>query len=127
MDTPRAAVRERLELEIASILRDCPAPHMEVPCGQLMDKMSNNPAEPEPVVLVEQGSEMVMREPFGRWLLAQKDRGDWIDNLATAARADRGFPRDATPDQVRGRLQLLGADGDAFEQVDDAERCWLSC
>jgi hypothetical protein len=31
-------------------------------------------------------------EPFGRWLIAQNDRGDWIDNLAAAARADRAKP-----------------------------------
>jgi hypothetical protein len=56
--------------------------------------------------------------------LAQHDRGDWIDQLATAARADRGFPKRGSPEQVRARLQLHGADGDTFEQLEDAERCW---
>ncbi|PZU10282.1 YozE family protein [Sphingomonas sp.] len=65
-------------------------------------------------------------ETFSRWLLAQRDREDWIDALATAARADRSFPRDASPDQVRAHLIRLGADGEALEQLDDAERCWMS-
>jgi len=67
---------------------------------------------------------LALAEPFGAWLLAQRDRGDWIDSLAKAARADRGFPKRGGPDEVRARLQLHGADGDTFEQLDDAERCW---
>lgn len=70
--------------------------------------------------------EQAGREPFGRWLLSQHKRGDWIDALAAAARADAGFPKTGTADAVRARLHALGADGDAFEQVDDAERAWLS-
>ena len=65
-------------------------------------------------------------EPFGRWLLAQRDRGDWIDDLAAAARQDNGFPRNGTPDDVRRRLTGFGAPGDMFEALDDAERCWES-
>lgn len=65
-------------------------------------------------------------EPFGTWLLQQRDRGDWIDDLALAARADRAFPRSGTPDEVRKRLADMGAEGDMFERVDDAERHWLS-
>ncbi|QXT37705.1 hypothetical protein KV697_05875 [Sphingomonas sanguinis] len=66
------------------------------------------------------------QEPFGAWLMAQKDRGDWIDPIAAAARADRGFPRTGTPDQVRQRLRDMGADGDAFAALDDAELDWMS-
>ncbi|MGO1303316.1 MAG: hypothetical protein ACTMKV_00870 [Sphingomonas parapaucimobilis] len=66
------------------------------------------------------------REPFGAWLLAQRDRGDWIDPVATAARADRGFPRHGTPDQVRERLRAMGADGDTFAALDDAEIDWMA-
>ncbi len=66
------------------------------------------------------------REPFGQWLLAQRDRGNWIDGLVDAARRDPAFPKRGDPDQVRDHLQARGADADAFEQVDDAERCWLS-
>ncbi|WP_241557387.1 hypothetical protein [Croceibacterium ferulae] len=76
---------------------------------------------------VEQEQELQLREPFGTWLLSQVDRGDWIDGLAAAARADRGFPRRGDVDQVRKRMQELGADPDAFEALDDAELDWLSC
>lgn len=70
--------------------------------------------------------EQAVVEPFGQWLVAQQDRGDWIDGLAAAARGDRAFPRRATPDQVREHLSARGADADLFEQIDDAERCWRS-
>ena len=66
------------------------------------------------------------KEPFGAWLMAQKDRGDWIDPIAAAARADRGFPRNDTPDQVRDRLRDMGVDGDASAALDDAELDWMS-
>lgn len=65
-------------------------------------------------------------EPFGQWLVSQQDRGDWIDELAAAARGDRTFPRKETPDQVRQHLSTRGADADVFEQIDDAERWWRS-
>jgi hypothetical protein len=66
------------------------------------------------------------REAFGAWLLAQVDRGDWIDGLAGAARADRGFPRRGDVDQVREHMRRQGADPDTFEALDDAELDWLA-
>lgn len=66
------------------------------------------------------------REPFGRWLLAQKDRGDWIDPIAAAARRDPAFPKDGDFEAVRKRMEAIGADPDAFEALDDAELHWLS-
>ncbi|HEX8556217.1 MAG TPA: hypothetical protein VF695_16050 [Sphingomonas sp.] len=57
--------------------------------------------------------------------MTQRDRGDWIDTIAAGARADRLFPRNGTPEQVRMRLEKTGADGDAFEAVDAAEIDWL--
>lgn len=66
------------------------------------------------------------REPFGRWLLKQRDRGDWVDGLADAARGDRAFPKDGDVDAVRRRLGELGADPDTFEALDDAELDWLA-
>lgn len=66
------------------------------------------------------------REPFGRWLLAQKERGDWVDDLAAAARADRTFPKDGDPEAVRKHLRSQQADGDTFQAVDDAEGHWQS-
>lgn len=66
------------------------------------------------------------REPFGRWLLAQVDREDAIDELAKAARQDPGFPKDGDPDAVRKRLSTLGADPEMHEALDDAELDWAS-
>jgi hypothetical protein len=66
------------------------------------------------------------REPFGRWLVAQKDRGDWVDALADAARKDPRFPKNGSPDEVRKHLNAMQAEGDMFEAVDDAELDWLS-
>ncbi|GAA3714609.1 hypothetical protein GCM10022268_24160 [Sphingomonas cynarae] len=59
--------------------------------------------------------------PFGHWLLTQRDRGDWVDGIADAARADRTFPRNGDPEAVRAHLRKQQADGDAFAAVDDAE------
>lgn len=66
------------------------------------------------------------REPFGRWLLAQRSRGDWIDPLADAARADRAFPKDGDVEAVRLRMGQLGAEPDMLEALEDAELHWLS-
>ena len=68
----------------------------------------------------------MQHEPFGRWLLAQHDRGDWIDETARAARKDPNFPRDGTPEDMRGHLRALSAEGDIFAAIDDAEVDWLS-
>lgn len=88
------------------------------------------PAPAPPLVPLQEPAEapsqIVQAEPFSRWLLAQKARRDWIADLAKAAAADRGFPKSGSPDDVRKRLQALGADGDAFEQMDDAERAWMA-
>lgn len=65
-------------------------------------------------------------EPFGRWLLRQRERGDWIDGVAEAARADRQFPKDGDPEAVRKRMREMSADGDAFAAIDDAELHWLA-
>ncbi|MBB5696988.1 hypothetical protein [Sphingomonas yantingensis] len=65
-------------------------------------------------------------EPFGRWLLVQRSRGDWIDGLADAARADRAFPKDGDVEAVRLRMGQLGADPDMLEALEDAEMDWLS-
>lgn len=62
--------------------------------------------------------------PFGRWVLQQLDRGGFIGELAKAAKADRGFPKDGDPEAVRKRLSSLGADPDMHEALDDAELDW---
>lgn len=66
------------------------------------------------------------REPFGRWLLAQTDRGDWIDPIAAAARKDPAFPKNGDPEAVRKHMSTRGADSDVFEALDDAELDWAS-
>ncbi len=63
-------------------------------------------------------------EPFGTWLLAQKDNAGWIGELAKAAKADPAFPRKGRPDDVRAHLNKHQAEGDMFEAVDDAESLW---
>lgn len=69
---------------------------------------------------------MPASETFGRWLLKQRARGDWVDGLADAARADRTFPKDGDPEAVRGHLRKQQADGDVFAAIDDAESDWMA-
>ncbi len=66
------------------------------------------------------------RGPFGRWLLMQAERSDFVGQLAKAAKADRGFPQNGTPEDVRKRLNANGADPDMHEALDDAELDWAS-
>lgn len=66
------------------------------------------------------------RQPFGQWLLAQKDRKGWIADLAKWAKTDIRFPKHGSPDDVRKRLTEVRAEGDAFEALDDAEMDWLA-
>ncbi|MBV1692549.1 hypothetical protein KRR38_34185 [Novosphingobium sp. G106] len=68
----------------------------------------------------------MQRQSFGEWLVAQTDRKGWVGDLAKAAKADRDFPRRASAADVRARLQKMGADGDVFEALDDAELDWSS-
>jgi hypothetical protein len=72
------------------------------------------------------GSYLRKREPFGRWLIAQRDRGDWIDGLAAAARADRSFPKDGDPEVVRAHLRQQYPDSGTFQALDDAEFNWTT-
>ena len=65
-------------------------------------------------------------ETFGAWLLAQRDREGWVGDLVKAARSDREFPRNGSPEDVRRRLRETMAEGDMFEAVDDAESDWAS-
>jgi len=60
--------------------------------------------------------------PFGEWLLAQVDRRGLMGELAKAARLDRQFPKKGGVDDVRAHFSIVGADGDAFEALEDAER-----
>jgi hypothetical protein len=66
------------------------------------------------------------RPCFGTWLIQQAGKGGFIGQLATIAKADRGFPKHGGPDAVRKRLGDTGADPEMFEAVDDAELDWSS-
>jgi len=72
------------------------------------------------------GDQQEPKPPFGKWLLAQRDRGDWVDGIADAARADRTFPKTGDPEAVRAHLRKQQADGDAFAAIDDAESDWMA-
>ena len=63
---------------------------------------------------------------FGRWLVDQQGRGDWVRDLAIAAARDPRFPRGGDPADARRHLEAVGADGDTFEQLEDAEAAWLT-
>ena len=65
------------------------------------------------------------RQPFGAWLIGQKNKGGLIGQLAAGAAADRRFPKHGGPDDVRGHLSAMQADGDMFAAVDDAETDWM--
>ena len=65
-------------------------------------------------------------ETFGAWLLKQTKRDDWIGPLAKSAKADPKFRAAMSPDDLRKKLHEAGAEGDAFEALDDAEVAWLN-
>ena len=58
--------------------------------------------------------------------MGEKDRGGFIGQLATAAAADRSFPRDGTVEAARKWLQGARASGDDWEALEDAETAWMS-
>ncbi len=82
---------------------------------------------PEPLAEISHDERDADRPPFGSWLIKQhQHRRDWIAGLAKVAKADHRFPKAGDVDQVRDYLGKQGADGDAFEALDDAEREWWS-
>ncbi len=66
------------------------------------------------------------REPFGKWLHARPDKGDWVDGLAEAARQDRMFPRHGDLEAVKKWLAGRRPSGDDWEALDDAELDYLA-
>jgi hypothetical protein len=86
----------------APIARPAPPPHA--------------PAEPAP--------EVEARPCFVTWLRDQSKRRDAIGELAKAVRIDPAFPRAGSADDVRSRFDKVGADGDAFAALEDAERAY---
>ncbi|MBW6523413.1 hypothetical protein KZ810_07870 [Sphingomonas sp. RHCKR47] len=63
-------------------------------------------------------------ETFGAWLRVQVDREGLVGQLVAGAKADRRFPRDGSPEDVRRHLAAMQAEGDLFEAVDEAEIDW---
>ncbi|MBW8745071.1 MAG: hypothetical protein JF628_12155 [Sphingomonas sp.] len=61
------------------------------------------------------------RASFGEWLLKQAKPGA-LGDLAKAARLDRQFPKRGSADDARVHFSAVGADGDAFAALEDAER-----
>lgn len=53
---------------------------------------------------------------LGTWLIGQKDRGGWVGDLAAVAAKRRG-----DVEAVSKHMTSIGADGDAFEALEDAE------
>lgn len=94
---------------------------------KMPDFRAYKPAPPDarlkPVERLERPAD---KGPFGRWLIAQADRGGAIGDLAASAKRDPGFPREGDPAAVRRRLQLAMADGAMWEALDDAELDWAS-
>jgi len=62
------------------------------------------------------------RPSFAALLLGQGKRPGTLGELAKAAKQDRLFPARGSADDVRARFSAVGADGDAFEALEDAER-----
>jgi hypothetical protein len=50
----------------------------------------------------------------------------FLGQLAQAARGDRGFPKEGDAQAVSTRLNMLGADPDMHEALDDADLEWSS-
>jgi len=63
---------------------------------------------------------------FDQGLLIQRDRGDWVDAIANAARTDRTFIKSGDPEAARAHLHRQRADGEAFAAVDDVECDWMA-
>jgi len=61
---------------------------------------------------------------FVAWLREQAKSGGAIGELAKAARLDPSFPKKGSADDVRARFGRLGADGDAYAALEDAERAY---
>ena len=89
------------------------------------------PAPPAPVVRRAQPKSIAASPPamagepslsFAAWLVAQAKRPGTLGELAKAVKLDRLFPKAGNVDQVRARFGAAGADGDAYEALDDAER-----
>lgn len=112
---PRAAAQETPVPPAADgqmELRMVPAPVQVTPIPKVVARPAEAPSH----------GTAPLRQSFGAWLLDQGKRPGLVGELAKAVKLDRAFPKNGTADEVRRRFALVGAEGDAFEALDDAER-----
>jgi len=67
------------------------------------------------------------RPSFGRWLLLQASAAAApreVKDLAEAARTDRGFPKDGSPEDVSAHLHRAQASPEMHEAFERAETDW---
>jgi hypothetical protein len=79
---------------------------------------------PPPYAPVDPAPVAEARPCFVVWLRDQSKRRDAIGELAKAVRIDPAFPRAGSAEDVRSRFDRVGADGDAFAALEDAERAY---
>jgi uncharacterized protein YozE (UPF0346 family) len=66
------------------------------------------------------------RAPFGKFILAQKDREDTIGTLAKVATTDPKFPREGDYKKVSAYLNSVGAPCEMQDALAEAELDWLA-
>jgi len=111
-DAPVTAANRQMELRMVPP----PVPVVPIP------KVTPRPfLKPVSTAIVKSTSLLDDRPPFGVWLLDQGKRPGLIGELAKAVKLDRLFPKTGTIEEVRARFAAVGADGDAFMALEDAE------
>jgi len=111
-DAPVTALDRQMELRMVPP----PVPVVPIP------KIAPRPlVKPVSTPIAKSPSLLDDRPPFGVWLLDQVKRPGLIGELAKAVKLDRLFPKTGTIEEVRARFAAVGADGDAFMALDDAE------
>lgn len=118
LDVPRP-LQPRPRLSVAAVK---PKPAADDPIVRQME-LRIVPATPRAPLMPPR----VAEEPepplaFAAWLVAQTKRPGTVGELAKAVKLDRLFPKAGGIEQVRARFAAAGADGDAYEALDDAER-----
>lgn len=107
-----------------------PQIHGPAPQSQFELRMAPAPAMAAPKIVapvrapayVPAPPELAQRPSFAAWLVNQGKQPGSLGELARAVKLDRLFPKAGSADDVRARFSAAGADGDAFEALDDAER-----
>ncbi len=82
-------------------------------------------APPPPPIVRSVYADEEPATPFCAWLLKQTGASGFVGGLAKAAAGDRTFPRSGDVEAARKWLQRLGASGDDWEALYDAESAWL--